>query len=180
MALAKCKECGKEVSTSAKICPHCGVKNPGVRTKDMIVGVLALVFIGWLVTQCSSSSESKQPELDLTIPDGLSSEVKSLVENGWPKIKSACPGLNKYANNLEFQKIYDNFGYASSKDAERVSIVFKVKENPALVVGGHVASGHNCFFEISRDGTRLSIPKRPCASICEDRAIDNSEYKKSI
>ena len=28
MALIKCKECEKEVSQSAKICPHCGVKGP--------------------------------------------------------------------------------------------------------------------------------------------------------
>lgn len=180
MALAKCKECGKEVSTSAKTCPHCGVKNPGVRAKDMIIGVLTLLLIGWLVTQCTSGNESDQSELNLTMPNGLSGEVKSLVESGWPKIKAACPGLKTYADNLEFREIYDNFSSASSKEAERVSIVFKVKESSSLVVGGHVASGHNCFFEISRDGTRLSIPKRPCASLCEDRAIENSEYKKSI
>ena len=26
MALIKCVECGKEVSSSAKVCPHCGIK----------------------------------------------------------------------------------------------------------------------------------------------------------
>ena len=26
MALIKCSECGKEVSSSAKTCPHCGIK----------------------------------------------------------------------------------------------------------------------------------------------------------
>ena len=81
---------------------------------------------------------------------------------------------------LSIKKVDDNFSYASSKDSERVSIVFKVKEISSLVIGGHVASGHNCFFDISRDGSSLSIPKRPCASLCEDRAIDDSEYKKTI
>ncbi len=33
MALTKCKECKKEVSTSAKTCPHCGVKDPGFGAK---------------------------------------------------------------------------------------------------------------------------------------------------
>ena len=28
MALKPCKECHQEVSTSAKVCPHCGRKNP--------------------------------------------------------------------------------------------------------------------------------------------------------
>ena len=27
MALIKCSECNKEISSSAKVCPHCGYKN---------------------------------------------------------------------------------------------------------------------------------------------------------
>lgn len=36
MALAKCRECGQQVSTSAETCPHCGVKYPykGKRTAE--------------------------------------------------------------------------------------------------------------------------------------------------
>lgn len=45
MAMTKCKECGKEISTSANSCPHCGVKNPGASAKDYIVGTVALVVI---------------------------------------------------------------------------------------------------------------------------------------
>ena len=26
MALIKCSECNKEISSSAKVCPHCGIK----------------------------------------------------------------------------------------------------------------------------------------------------------
>ena len=33
MALAKCKECGKSVSTRAKSCPACGVPNPVKKIK---------------------------------------------------------------------------------------------------------------------------------------------------
>ena len=28
MAMSKCKECGKSISTLAKTCPHCGVPKP--------------------------------------------------------------------------------------------------------------------------------------------------------
>ena len=28
MSLIKCKECGKDISTEAKVCPHCGAKPP--------------------------------------------------------------------------------------------------------------------------------------------------------
>lgn len=27
MALIKCEECGESISSSAKVCPHCGVKS---------------------------------------------------------------------------------------------------------------------------------------------------------
>ncbi len=45
MALTKCKECKKEVSTTAKTCPHCGVKNPGMTTKQTLGGCLVLILL---------------------------------------------------------------------------------------------------------------------------------------
>jgi hypothetical protein len=69
MALKKCKECGKEVSTNAKTCPHCGVKNPGVSAKDMIIGLLGLIFIGWLVTHCSTDENDPKEAQKAKIDD---------------------------------------------------------------------------------------------------------------
>jgi len=34
MPLANCKECGKQVSTSAKACPSCGVPSPTKKEKN--------------------------------------------------------------------------------------------------------------------------------------------------
>jgi ribosomal protein L37E len=33
MAMSKCKECGKAVSTLAKTCPNCGVPKPAKKIK---------------------------------------------------------------------------------------------------------------------------------------------------
>lgn len=44
MALKKCKECGKEVSTKAKICPHCGAELKKER-KPIGCGTAILAFI---------------------------------------------------------------------------------------------------------------------------------------
>jgi len=125
-------------------------------------------------------SDGPKQELNLTIPSNLSAEAKSLVDASWPKVRAACPGLSVYASKIDFQTIEENFSYASSKEAERVSIVFKVKDNPSVVFGKYVANGHNCSFEVSRDGSQLSVPKSACASLCEDKTIDTSEYKKAI
>lgn len=63
MALKNCKECGKEVSSSAKKCPHCGVKNPGgwfsytgVGGEGLLKGCGCIVLIllaGWLLVVCA-------------------------------------------------------------------------------------------------------------------------------
>lgn len=45
MAITNCKECKAEVSKKAKKCPHCGVDNPGVTTRDYILGGAALIVI---------------------------------------------------------------------------------------------------------------------------------------
>ena len=53
MALAKCKECEKEVSTTAKVCPHCGIKNPTITTKDTVIGTFILIAIVFTLYQCT-------------------------------------------------------------------------------------------------------------------------------
>jgi RNA polymerase subunit RPABC4/transcription elongation factor Spt4 len=46
MAMTTCKECKKEVSDSAKTCPHCGVKKPGERWWHALAGLAVMIVIG--------------------------------------------------------------------------------------------------------------------------------------
>jgi RNA polymerase subunit RPABC4/transcription elongation factor Spt4 len=57
MALVKCKECKKEVSSSAKLCPHCGIKNPSTTAKDYILGAIGIIVIIFAVKACSGDDE---------------------------------------------------------------------------------------------------------------------------
>lgn len=56
MALIKCKECGKEVSNTAKICPHCGKKNPAIEElsdKTMrIIWIMSIIIVFFLFKSC--------------------------------------------------------------------------------------------------------------------------------
>jgi hypothetical protein len=45
MALKACRECGKDVSTEAKQCPHCGVSNPAKRSTIGCGGAIVLFLI---------------------------------------------------------------------------------------------------------------------------------------
>ncbi len=45
MSLRPCKECGKQISSDAKACPHCGKKRPINRGSLVILGVLVAILI---------------------------------------------------------------------------------------------------------------------------------------
>lgn len=73
MALKPCKECKTEVSTKAKTCPHCGVKNPGVTAKDMFLGmVIFVVIVFGLIAYFSGGSESDENK---TAPEEITEEI---------------------------------------------------------------------------------------------------------
>jgi hypothetical protein len=76
MAMAKCRECGAEVSDSAKTCPKCGVAKPVKKTSllaKIFLGLLGLGLIGQFIgggsntgggtsTSVSASSAPSIPE----------------------------------------------------------------------------------------------------------------------
>jgi RNA polymerase subunit RPABC4/transcription elongation factor Spt4 len=43
--IVKCKSCKKEVAKGAKLCPHCGQKNPTVNMGKTFIGFVAIVAI---------------------------------------------------------------------------------------------------------------------------------------
>lgn len=63
MAMVKCKECGTEVSNTAKKCPQCGVDHPGVSKTQTAMGCLILiVIISAVIVTCSESSKETEEE----------------------------------------------------------------------------------------------------------------------
>jgi RNA polymerase subunit RPABC4/transcription elongation factor Spt4 len=60
VALVKCVECKKEISSSVKVCPHCGKKDPTIGAKEKFIGFIILVLMVIFVPQFCSDSEKKQ------------------------------------------------------------------------------------------------------------------------
>ena len=56
MALIKCKECGQQVSTDAKTCPHCGTRSVTSSKLSMLLGILVLLGI---IANFGSKDKSK-------------------------------------------------------------------------------------------------------------------------
>jgi hypothetical protein len=91
MALGNCKECKKEVSTKADRCPHCGIKNPTTKAKDVLVGLLALVFIGFVVSKCSGS-DSKTADRATATKTSAETERERAEKNAQCKSDLQCWG----------------------------------------------------------------------------------------
>ncbi|MBY0445589.1 MAG: hypothetical protein K2Q15_10325 [Burkholderiales bacterium] len=68
MALQKCRECAKEISTEVKICPYCGVSKPTVavkvkkKTSPILLGTLGLLFFGMVMMGVANQSRKAEQE----------------------------------------------------------------------------------------------------------------------
>jgi RNA polymerase subunit RPABC4/transcription elongation factor Spt4 len=80
MALVKCKECGEEVSTKAKICPKCGAKAP---KKTSIFTWLILVFI--IVVVYSVNQNPTSTSKNSASPTAISSNSTNQQKPSIPK-----------------------------------------------------------------------------------------------
>ncbi len=63
MALIKCKECGNEISTAAKVCPKCGAvpKRTGCFAKFLLM-IVGLSVIGAVVNLLPDSKATEPPD----------------------------------------------------------------------------------------------------------------------
>ncbi len=123
-------------------------------------------------------SEKPKQELQISVAADLNPEAKTIVTEAWPKIKQACPGLNKYASSLQFDGIEENFSYAP-EHAQRVSIKFKIPDNDQNIPLNYVANGHTCYLEVSRDGKTLTVSKNACKAVCLDKEIHGTSYENN-
>ena len=119
MALKKCKECGAEISSSAKKCPQCGKKQKSTGT--IILGViLVIIGIGMLggntsqittdttLSNTTTSTSIVTKENYDKIEEGMTKEeVKAILGEPTSISESDTPGvgkmeLNHYQEPLKF------------------------------------------------------------------------------
>lgn len=60
MAMKKCKECGAEISSSAKTCPNCGKKQTSI-LKIIIILIIVIIIIA-AISGGGSSTENEIPD----------------------------------------------------------------------------------------------------------------------
>jgi hypothetical protein len=81
MGLQACRECGKQVSTDAPTCPHCGTRRPATRSGMSplaigCLGLLGIAVLGGIFSSDSGSSPRSDANL-LTTPEAASSSSRA-------------------------------------------------------------------------------------------------------
>ena len=77
--LKECSACGKEVATSAKVCPHCGKK---LKSGLFVKFLLGLVIIGILSAIFGPSTEEKAQQLSDTLDKITNAQVSNISASG--------------------------------------------------------------------------------------------------
>lgn len=78
MALVACRECGKEISTDARACPHCGAKPP-YRPSLAFVLIAGLLIVFGVKTSFDRDAAPAPPKTAAQIAEDESSQRRYLV-----------------------------------------------------------------------------------------------------
>jgi tetratricopeptide (TPR) repeat protein len=141
MALKKCKECGKEISSKASSCPNCGAPVKKQKSKIGCLGTVVLVVVGLaIIGHVSKSCEdrSKQTEARKKAIEA-EQKAKEVAEQKaelakrnldfFEKNKSTIIGeITDYYNKGDYQKVVSEAKkYTKSDDPELKEIYGKAK-----------------------------------------------------
>lgn len=135
MALTKCKECKKEVSTEANTCPYCGVDNPGViennNNRRVGVFVLALLFFLFLYILTRHERVDNQATEIARISENTNTGMSKTVQ-----VATAVPPILEQPNLLEAPAMEDSThpqqSLAQLTDRPPVSQAQTEQEKPKL------------------------------------------------
>lgn len=70
MAISKCKECGADISTDAKVCPSCGTTKPhktNYKKMFIIGGIVLVLFTVWDISRKSKESPASDLSTETTV-----------------------------------------------------------------------------------------------------------------
>jgi len=127
MAMKKCKECGKEVSTKAKVCPNCGKKHPtGGLTgpAKLFLALIIIVVIGKIfssIGETPSSSPSK-PQPVAQKPVTPPKSPKEILSENQATINTTEARLKEYRKKM--QTHYPGEDWIQNLSSDLVKMVF--------------------------------------------------------
>lgn len=81
MALKKCRECGDNVSSSAKTCPHCGIKKPYTSPSGCFIFIFAVGFATYMTYVKDDSKPTENTYQKFEDTKELRSEAQAVIQS---------------------------------------------------------------------------------------------------
>ena len=119
MAIAKCRECGSDVSDSAKTCPKCGISKP-IKKTSLIVklfwGLLGLGIVGQFIGGGAGKDGSLSTSIGTTVKTSAASPALPGSQWSYSKIADAMSkGTAYHAVVLSTNTVEFKFPYAGAQ-----------------------------------------------------------------
>jgi hypothetical protein len=138
MALKPCRECGRQVSTSAETCPHCGIRSPvassgkgssGKGDQHGVLGVIFFVIIaGFIALWAFGKTEGPQetPTATHSGPEDKSKPEESKPTPATTETESAPAHKEVDRSWTSISKFRDKDGFVTIVDpTHKTALIFK-------------------------------------------------------
>jgi len=206
MAIQKCHECGKDVSTTAKACPNCGasVKKPLLQKNIGCLGiVVSLIILLWIVSKFSAPSFDSYKEKAINTPTStlIPSDKQTLASNKKPvkvatqweysETKDEMSGeVTKYATKESLNTVHFEFPYQGAQHGtimilDNKRVLFYVEKGQVICHGG--TEYGTCLVRVKFDdgkekyvNARISGDDSTTISFTEPEFLSNLKKSKKL
>lgn len=89
MAMKKCKECGTEISSSAKVCPNCGKKQ---KLSGCLIAIIIIILLGIIVGASGRDNNSSETINSSSSENTINSTSSLITKENYDKISN---GMSK-------------------------------------------------------------------------------------
>lgn len=153
MAIVKCKECGGDVSTEAKTCPHCGAPveaEEGIG-KRILIGIVAIVVISIIGSRCSTNTAEPTvpptPAAALELPQQVVGEAPTTVVQTTPKVGEQW---SYYTNDDGMTGKQSKSAIVESTNQFEFGFPYAGLQNAKLTLRRHPRFGDDVILSIER------------------------------
>lgn len=140
MAMKKCKECGEEISSSAKKCPKCGKDQRNFFMKHPILYTLIIIIVIAMVTNSGSDTTNTSTTEKYTVDTSVEVTVVDFSLMDSQQVAQWCDSnkinyeiSKEYSDTIESGKLISQ---SESKDAkihpgDKIKIVYSLGKEPS-------------------------------------------------
>lgn len=151
MALTRCPECKKEISTKAGACPHCGYVKPKPKQYGCGTVILISIVVGIWVSAISPNHQTTSKPPTPKTAEQLKEEKIKLAFSPWD---GSHRQLEKYVkNNLKDPESYEHIETRYGVKDDIVTVVMKYRAKNSF--GGFVVNQAIATAKI--DGTLITV-----------------------